>query len=150
MDLRTRLESDLKDAMRSGNDLNKQVIRMVLAAMKLAAAEKNAIAIDDTIMLSIIQKEIKSRKESIADATKANRKDLVDDYQKEISVLETYLPKQLSHDELEKIVKSAIAETGAALPSDMGKVMKIVVPQIQGRAANDQVSTLVRSLLTGN
>lgn len=150
MDLKTRLESDLKDAMRAGNDLNKQVIRMVLAAMKLAAAEKNAVVIDDSVMVGIIQKEIKSRKESIADATKANRKDLADGYEQEISVLETYLPKQLSHDDLEKIIKTAIAETGASLPSDMGKVMKLVIPQIQGRAANDQVSSLVRSLLTGS
>lgn len=148
MDLKTRIEEDLKDAMRANDPVRKTAIRSVLAAIKMAQVEKQkSIITDDATILSLVQKEIKSRKESIADAEKAKRPDLIDGYMAEIKVLETYLPAQLSADELNILVQQAISETGASLPSDMGKVMKVVIPRVQGRAANDVVSAAVKAML---
>ncbi len=148
MDLKSTLENDLKDAMRSNDAVRKTSIRDVMAAIKLAQVEKSRdTVLDDTAVLALVQKEIKSRKESIHDAEKAGRPDLIEGYKAEISVLEGYLPKQLSPEELSDLVKQAIAETGASTPTDMGKVMKVVIPRVQGRAANDQVSSAVRALL---
>jgi hypothetical protein len=146
MELKLKLENDLKDAMRSSDDVKKGSIRMVIAAMKLAQVEKGG-PLDDQAILGLIQKEIKSRKESIADAEKANRQDLISAAQAEISALEVYLPAQMSKEELTALAQTAIAESGASLPSDMGKVMKLLMPKIQGRAANDQISLTVRQLL---
>jgi uncharacterized protein len=147
MDIKTRLEDDLKDALRKGEETRKITIRDVLAAIKLAQVEKGKPVVDDNGIIVLIQKEAKSRKESIADAEKANRPDLITKYQAEIKVLEAYLPQQLSKEELTDMVRKAIEETGAKSQSDMGKVMKIVIPQVQGWAANDQISAAVRSLL---
>ncbi len=146
MDLKSRLENDLKDALRAGEDIRKTTIRMTLAAIKLSQVEKGS-PLDDSAITAIIQKEIKSRKESIADAEKANRPTMIVDLLKEITVLEDYLPKQMSAEELNKVVAMAIDEAGATSISDMGKVMKILIPQIQGKAPNDQVSAAVRQLL---
>ena len=146
MELKLKLENDLKDAMRSGDDVKKSSIRMVMSAMKLAQVEKGG-PLDDQTILSLVQKEIKSRKESIADAEKANRQDLIDAANAEISALEVYLPAQMSKEELTSLAQSAITESGASLPNDMGKVMKLLMPKIQGRAPNDQISLIVRQLL---
>jgi uncharacterized protein len=148
MDLKTRLEESLKDAMRANDPVKKTAIRSVIAAIKLAQVEKQKSTItDDATILSLIQKEVKSRKESIADAEKANRPDLILGYKAEISVLETFLPAQLDQAELLQLVKQAVEESGAALPSDMGKVMKLVIPRVQGRAPNDVISAAVKLVL---
>ncbi|MBA4420877.1 MAG: glutamyl-tRNA amidotransferase [Anaerolinea sp.] len=146
MELKPRLESDLHDAMRNGDDVKKSSIRMVLAAIKLAQVDKGG-PLDDQAILALLQKEIKSRKESISDAEKANRPDLITAAQAEIAILEGYLPAQMPAEELAGLVQAAIQEAGASLPSDMGRVMKLLLPRVQGRAANDQVSQLVRQLL---
>ncbi len=146
MELKLKLENDLKDAMRSGDDVKKSSIRMVIAAIKLAQVEKGS-PLDDQAILGLVQKEIKSRKESIADAEKANRQDLISAAQAEISALEVYLPAQMSKEELTALAQAAITESGASLPTDMGKVMKLLMPKIQGRAPNDQISLTVRQLL---
>lgn len=146
MELKLKLESDLHDAMRSGDEVKKSSIRMVIAAIKLAQVEKGS-PLDDQAILGLLQKEIKSRKESIADAEKANRPNLIAAAQAEIAILEGYLPAQMPLEELASLVQAAIQEVGASLPSDMGKIMKLLLPRVQGRAANDQVSQLVRQLL---
>jgi uncharacterized protein YqeY len=146
MTLKTQFENDLKDAMRGGDEVRKTTIRGVIAAIKLAMVEKGA-ELDDTTVLALVQKEVKSRRESIADAEKANRPDLIASALAEIKILETYLPAQMSEDELRSLTAAAIAEVGALLPTDMGKVMKVLMPKVQGRAANDQISRMVRSLL---
>jgi uncharacterized protein len=146
MELKLKLENDLKDAMRSGDDVKKSSIRMVIAAIKLAQVEKGDL-LDDQAIVGLVQKEIKSRKESIADAEKANRPDLISAANEEIKALEMYLPAQITQEELTALAKAAIIESGAALPNDMGKVMKLLVPQVQGKAPNDQVSRTVRQLL---
>ncbi len=146
MDLKSRLENDLKDAMRTGDEIRKSTIRLALTSIKLSQVEKGSVP-DDNAITGLIQKEIKSRKESISDAEKANRPAMIEDLLKEIKVLEGYLPQQLSSDELNQLVTQAIQETGAASISDMGKVMKVLIPQVQGRAPNDQISAAVRSIL---
>jgi uncharacterized protein len=144
--LRTQLESALKDAMRASDDVRRRTIRMVLAAVKFSEIEKRA-AIDDAAVLAIIQKEVKSRRESIQEAQKANREDLVSANEAEIRVLEGFLPKPLSPEELAELARAAIAEVGAKSPAEMGKVMKVLLPRVQGKVPGDQVSQVVRQLL---
>ncbi|HEY3313647.1 MAG TPA: GatB/YqeY domain-containing protein [Anaerolineales bacterium] len=146
MDKKTELNNAVKDAMKSGDEVRKRTIRMTLAAIKQVEVDRR-ITLDDTAVLSILQKEIKLRKEALEEAQKANRADLADDAQAEIEVLNAFLPKGLDPDQLRELVQEAIVETGAAIPADMGKVMKALLPKIAGRAAGDQVSAMVRELL---
>lgn len=146
MDTREKLETALKDAMRSGDDMRKTNVRMVLSTIKLSEVEKGS-RLDDAGVVSAIQKEIKSRQEALQDAQKANRPDLAEKAKTEIAFLETFLPKQLTEEELSSLVNETIAELGATGPADMGKVMKAVMPKVQGRAAGDQVSQAVRKSL---
>jgi hypothetical protein len=99
------------------------------------------------IVIGLIQKEVKNRRESIEDAKKANRPDLISENEDEIKVLEVFLPKAMPDEELRAIVQAAIAETGASTPADMGKVMKIVMGKVAGKAPNDKISSTVRELL---
>ncbi len=144
--LKTKLNDMLHDAMRNKDEVSRNTVRMVLTSLKLAEVEKNQ-PLDDAGIMSLIQKEIKMRHESIADFIKGNRPDLVENNEKEIKVLEQFLPKQLSDDEVKAIVDSAIKEVGAASIADMGKVMKTILPKIQGKASSDRISTFVKELL---
>jgi len=146
MNLKDKLQSDLKDAMRTGDELRKNTLRMTLAAIKMAEIEKRD-PIDELAMLAIIQKEVKSRRESIADAQRANRTDLVQTAEQEISLLEQYLPKAIDAAELEALARQVIEEVGATSLREMGQVMKILIPRLQGRATGDQTSQVVRKLL---
>jgi uncharacterized protein YqeY len=146
MNTKKQLESDLKDAMRSGDDLRKRTLRMVFSAIKNAEIERRN-HLGESDILGIIQKEIKSRRETIQDAERANRPDLVMSNQEEISVLETYLPKQLNNEELATLIREAIAETGASSLNQMGQVMKVLMPRIKGRADGGEVSQMVRKML---
>ena len=147
MPTRAELENALRDAMRSGDEQRKSTIRMVLSAVKLAEVEKGASKLDETGLTSIIHKEIKSRREAIADAQKANRQDLINSAQVEIAILEGFLPKSLSAEELENLARQAIAESGATSLREIGQVMKLLMPRLQGRATGDQASQAVRKLL---
>jgi uncharacterized protein YqeY len=146
MELKTQLENALREAMRSGNDVRKQTIRMALSAIKFTEIEKGK-PVDEAGISTILQKEIKSRREAIQDAEKAHRADLVEDNKAEIDVLESFLPKQLSDLEIQALVDTAISETQANGMADMGKVMKVLVPRLQGRAPGDRVSQIVRQML---
>jgi uncharacterized protein YqeY len=146
MDTKSRLENDLKTAMRNNDDLRKRTIRMALAAIRLAQVEKGS-PVDEDAVLSILQKEVKSRRETIQDAQKAFRPDLVTAAEQEMAVLDEYLPKQLSSQELDSMAIDAIQEVGAKTPADMGKVMKVLLPKIQGRAPGGEVSLAVRRQL---
>jgi hypothetical protein len=146
MDTKTKLQENLKDAMRANDDVQKRTIRMALTAMRLAEVEKMG-PLDEPGQIAIIQKEIKGRHESIADAERAGRPDLIPDNEAEIKVLETYLPTQLSDEALQAIVREAVAEVGAKTPADMGKVMKVILPRVKGQAPNDKVSQLVKQAL---
>jgi uncharacterized protein YqeY len=146
MDLKSTLQSDLKDAMRHGEETRKSTLRMALTAIKLAEVEKNA-HMDEGAYLVVIQKEIKSRREAIEDALRANRPELVIQAEQEIKILQSYLPTALSPDELETMAKAAVSEAGATSIREMGQVMKILIPRLQGRATGEQASTIVRKLL---
>jgi len=143
---KSQLESALKDAMRAGDDVRKRTLRMALSAIRLAEVEKGG-ALDESATLAILQKEIKSRHEVIADAQRANRPDLEADANAEIKVLEEYLPQPFTPEELEALARQVIAEVGATGPREMGQVMKALLPRLQGRATGDQASQAVRKLL---
>lgn len=146
MDTKAKLNESMKEAMKSGDDLRKRTIRMVLAAVKQVEVDKR-IELDDMAINGLIQKEVKNRREALEEAKKANRDDLVAGNEAEIKVLEEFLPKAMAPDELRALVQAAITETGAAAPSDMGKVMKVVMPKVAGRAPNDMISATVKDLL---
>jgi uncharacterized protein YqeY len=119
---------------------------MVLAAVKQVEVDKR-MELDDMAIMALVQKEIKNRRESLEEAKKANRPDLIEANEAEIKVLEVFLPKAMPAEELRVLVQAAITETGAASPADMGKVMKLVMPKVAGRAPNDAVSAAVKELL---
>lgn len=143
---KSELEKQLHEAMRSGDDLRKRTLRMILASVKLAEVERRG-DLDEAGMTSVLQREVKVRHEAIADAEKAGRPDLADASRAELALLQAYLPAQLSAAELEELTRQAIAATGAAGPQDMGKVMKEIMPRIQGRADGKAVNEIVRRLL---
>jgi uncharacterized protein YqeY len=146
MDIKTQLTESMKDAMKSGDKIRKLTVSMVLAAIKQVEVDKRA-AVDDLAIVALIQKEIKNRREAIEEAKKANRPDLIEGNEAEIKILEVFLPQAMPAEELRALVQAAIAETGASAPSDMGKVMKIVMPKVAGRAPNDMISSTVKDLL---
>jgi uncharacterized protein YqeY len=146
MDTKEKLEGALKDAIRAGDDVRKRSIRMVLAAVRQVEIDRQ-IKLDERAVLGIIQKEIKTRRESVEEARGANRPDIVAATEAEIAVLQPYLPEAMSADELKALVQAAIAEAGVQSPAEMGKVMKLLMPRVAGRAPGDQVSAAVRQLL---
>ena len=146
MTIKTQLNDSMKDAMKSGDEVRKRTVRMVLAAVKQAEVDKR-VELDDMAVMNLIQKEIKNRRESLEEARKANRPDLIEANEAEINVLQAFLPEAMPAEELRLLVQAAITETGAASPADMGKVMKTVMPKVAGRAPNDMVSATVRELL---
>ena len=146
MDLKTQINESVKDAMRTGDEVRKRTLRMVLAAVKQAEVDKQT-TLDDMAVVSILQKEVKNRREALEEANKAGRADLASDNTAEIAVLEVFLPQAMPVEELRALAQAAIAETGAASMSDMGKVMKVLMPRVAGRAPNDMISTVVRESL---
>ena len=146
MDIKEKLTEAMRQAMRANDDVARRTTRMVLAAIKLAEVDKQS-ALDDATVMGLLQKEIKNRREAIEEARKADRGDLIGENEAEIKVLEGFLPKAMTAEELRALVEAAIAETGAAAPADMGKVMKVLMPKVAGRAAGDQVSSMVKEML---
>ena len=136
----------MKEAMKAHDEIRKRTVRMALAAIKQVEVDKQT-TLDDAAVVPLLQKEIKNRREDIEEARKANRTDLIADNEAEIKVLEVFLPKAMDADKLRLLVQNAIAETGAATQTDMGKVMKVLMPKVAGRAAGDQVSAMVKELL---
>jgi uncharacterized protein len=146
MDIKTQLNDAMKEAMRARDEVRKRTVRMALAAIKQVEIDKRT-TLDDAAVIPLLQKEIKNRREAIDEARKANRADLIADNESEIKVLEVFLPKAMSADELRLMVQNSISETGASTQTDMGKVMKVLIPKVAGRAAGDQVSAMVKELL---
>src|SRR5512141_1727045 len=147
MDIKAQLTEAMKQAMKANDDVARRTTRMALAGIKQAEVDKR-ITLDDAAVIALVQKEIKNRREAIEEAKKANRSDLVADNEAEIKVLEGFLPKAMSQDELRALAQAAVAETGATSQTDMGKVMKALMLKVAGRAAGDQVSAVVKELLT--
>jgi len=146
MSTKNDLDSALKQAMRSGDEPRKRTIRMVLANIKMAEIEKGG-ELDEAGVLSVLQKEVKNRQETIADAERAARPDLVASAQEEIAILESFLPRPFSQGELEALAHQAITEVQASSVREMGQVMKVLMPRLQGRATGEQASQMVRQLL---
>lgn len=147
MDFHEQLQSDLIKSLREKDDTRKWVIKMLKSAIQLAEVSKGS-GLTQEEFLSVVQKEIKTRNESLADATKANRPDLIEAAENEITILKTYLPAQLSEEELLSMVREATQDAGASAPKDMGAVMKLLLPRLQGRAPNSEASRLVKAELT--
>ena len=146
METKAKLEAALKEAMKAGDDVRKRTVRMALAAIKQAEVDRQAPQ-DEAAVISLLQKEVKTRKESLEEARTANRPDLVAALEAELAVVGEFLPKGLPEEELRAMAVAAIAETGATSPTDMGKVMKLLMPRLAGRAPGDQISAVVRQLL---
>lgn len=146
MSLKSILQKNLTEAMKSRDELRKVPLRLVMAAIKEAEIEKQQ-ELEDSDVLRVIQKEAKARLDTIADAQKANRPDLEERAEAELAILKEFLPEELSQEKIEALVRETIAEVGAASMADMGAVMKAIMPKIQGRADGGQVSQAVRQAL---
>jgi len=145
--MKEQLLSELKDAMKCKDELRKNTITMLRAAILQVEKDEQKTLTDDEIA-GVVAKEVKKRKESIADFQKADRQDLVDDLNREIEVLSKYLPKQLTKEEIENLVDEAISITGASSPRDMGKVMQELRPKTTGKADGKIVSEIVKEKLS--
>ena len=147
MNIQEQLMIDLKDALRNKDELRKTTIRMALAALKNARVAKNADLTEDEV-IAVLAREIKQHRETSEEFAKAGRDDVVADETAAIEILQSYMPQQLSEDEIVELAREAIAETGASAPKQMGQVMRVLMPRVQGRADGRQVSTIVRALLS--
>jgi len=127
--------------------LRKRVIRLLISSIELAEVAKGS-KLTDSEFIALVQKEIKTKNDTIVDAEKANRPEMVKEQLEEIKVLEAYLPKQLSEAELVQLAEEVIQETGATSPKDMGKVLKVLIPKLAGRATNQDASRVVKDCLT--
>jgi hypothetical protein len=136
----------LKEALRSGDEVRKRTLRMLLSAVKLAEVEKRG-PLDEAGLRTVLQRELKVRQETIADADRAKRPDIAEEARAELKLLEEYLPPPLSPAELEALAKQAIQQTNASRRVDLGKVMKVLLPLLQGRADGREASDVVRRLL---
>ena len=146
MSTKTEFQDDLKKAMKANDKLSKRTLRMALAAIQLAEVEKRGV-LDENAILTILQKEVKVRREAISEARQANRPDLEAEAEAEIEVLEKYLPQPMTELELEDLAQQVIDEVGAASPREIGQVMKVLVPRLQGRATGQEASQVVSKLL---
>ena len=144
--LKEKLLEDLKSAMKEKNTNKKNAVQMVRTAI-LQIEKDKGIEVTDEQIIDIIAKEVKKRKDSLADFEKANRQDLIDQINEEIEVLEGYLPKQLTDEELEEIVSKIVTEVGATNIKDMGRVMKEAKAQIGARADGKRINEMVKKIL---
>lgn len=146
MSLKQRLSDDMKAAMKSGDKTRLGVIRLINAAIKQREVDER-ITLDDAQVLAALEKMLKQRRDSIAQYDSAGRDDLASIERGEVEIIQSYLPAQLSADEIATAIATAIAQTGAAGPQDMGKVIGALKAQIAGRADMGQVSALVKQAL---
>ncbi|AST06734.1 hypothetical protein AF2641_07625 [Anoxybacillus flavithermus] len=147
MSLLERLNNDMKQAMKNKEKDKLSVIRMVKSALQNEAIKLGKTLTEDE-ELTVLSRELKQRKDSLQEFEKAGRTDLVDKVKEEITVLELYMPKQLSEEELTQIVKETIAEVGASSKADMGKVMGAIMPKVKGKADGSLVNKLVQQHLS--
>lgn len=147
MSIREKINQEIKEAMKSGNDMIKTTLRGALAAIRQVEIDQK-IEVKEPEIIAILQKEVKSRKELIVDAEKAERPDLIKIAEAEMDILSVYLPKAMSEDDLTKIIKEVIAEVGAGSMAEMGKVMGAVIPKVKGRADGGQINQIVKKLLS--
>ena len=145
--LKQLITDDMKLAMKAQDKSALKAIRMILGAIKQKEIDER-INLDDTQVLAVIQKMVKQRKDSISQFSDAGRSDLVEVEEAELSIINNYMPKQLSEEEIEVAVVKAIADSGADSMKDMGKLMGILKGQLDGKADMGQVSQLIKSKLS--
>jgi hypothetical protein len=148
MPLRDQLNEDMKSAMKAREADKLAAIRLLLSEVKRREVDER-VTLDDAGVISVVEKMIKQRKDSISQFEKAARQDLADKEKFEVGILEAYLPQQLSAAEIDAIIAEAVAATGAKGAADMGKVMGVVKPKLAGRADMGKVSALVKARLAG-
>lgn len=144
--MKKKLLEDMKDAMKEQNEVKKNTIQMVRAAILQVEKDKQ-VELDNNQIIDIISKEVKKRKDAISDFEKGGREDLVDQTKEEIGYLEVYLPEQLSREEVEAIVKDVIAEVGATSMKDMGMVMKAAKEKIGASSDGKTINEIVKANL---
>ncbi len=147
-----KLQEELKQSMLSKNELKTSVLRMLLSAINYYEINKGGAGYQasEEDVLSVIQSQAKQRRDSIEQFTNAKRQELADKEQKELELLQVYLPEQMSEEEIKKLVKEAISQTGATSMQDIGKVMGALMPKIKGKADGNLVSKLVRESLSAS
>ena len=146
MTLKTQLRDALTAALKAGDAQRKMTLRMALASIKNAEVEARG-ELDEERVLGLLQKEVKSRQETIEGAEQANRPDLIEKAELEIGILSEFLPQPLTTDELRGLVEEAIQESGAASIDDIGRVMGVLMPKIRGKADGKEANQIVRELL---
>ena len=146
MKLKTKLRDALTEALKAGDAQRKMTLRMALASIKNAEVEARGELNEDKI-LSLLQKEVKSRQETIEGAKQANRPDLITKAETEISILSEFLPQPITEEELRVLVKQAIQESGAGSIAEIGQVMGVLMPKIRGKADGKEANQIVRELL---
>ena len=146
MTLKDKLKEDLKSAMKEKDTIRKNVVQLIKAGV-LQVEKDSKVTLDDDGVLDVIAKQLKQRRESLPEYEKSGRDDLISQLKREMDILMEYLPPQLSHEELEAIVKQAVEETGAQSVKDMGKVMAAVMPKTKGRADGKEINRIARELL---
>jgi Yqey-like protein. len=144
--LKEKLLDDLKEAMKAKDTVRKDTIQLIRSAILQVEKDKHVTLGDDEIT-DILARELKSKREALAEIENSGRADAVEKAKREIEIILGYMPRQLSREELESIVKEAIVETGAVTMKDMGKVMKAVMPKVKGRAEGSVVNEIVKGLL---
>ncbi len=149
MSLKERLNSDLRDAMRSGDEHRKSALRLALAALHNAEIEAGG-ELDESAILGVLAKEAKQRRESIDEFRKGDREDLVAREQAQLAVIEPYLPQQMTREEIAEAARAVIAEVGARGAGDKGKVMPVLINQLRGRADGRDINAVVTELLAAS
>ena len=147
MSLIERIEKDVVEAMKARDAVKVSTLRMLKSALGNYLIQVKKDKAEDSEVLGIITKQAKQRRESIESFEKAGRKDLSEKEKIELVILESYLPRQLTDDELKAVVQNAIATSGAKGPADIGKLMKMLMPSVQGKADGKRVQEIVKSLL---
>ncbi|MFI5322115.1 MAG: GatB/YqeY domain-containing protein [Thermodesulfobacteriota bacterium] len=147
MSLREKIPQDLKDALRSKNSLELNVLRMLQSSIRNKEIEKSKKELTDKEVIEVVGSEIKKRKEAAAEFEKVKRQDAANKEKAEIGILMKYMPLQMSEDEIRAEVKKAVIDSGSSGTKDLGKVMKIIIPAVKGKADGSIVSKIVREEL---
>ena len=147
MSIKDNINEKLKEAMKSHDEDGKRVYRMILSSVKFAE-KTSGKELDDKEVVEILQKELKIRKETLAEAQKAGREESISEAEKDIQAIEPLLPKQMTEEEVKSVIQRIIEEVGAVSAADMGKVMKAAMPELKGLAPNDMISKIVKESLS--
>jgi hypothetical protein len=156
MSLKDQLNADLRDAMRAGEETRKSTLRLLITAIRNAEIPPEGatnvaarLELDDAGVLGVIRREVKQRRDSIDAYTKADRRDLVDKEEAELTILAAYLPAQMSRDDIEAVAREIIQRVGASSPADKGKVMPVIMAELRDKAEGRDINAVVTELLAG-